>query len=90
MHSRGLNDARSGVVAQRVISAVGKSANRECRAIGVTFGTDAACYDAAGVPTVVFGPGSIDQAHTADEWVPLAEVEQAAEALYRAISDWSE
>ena len=43
---------------------------------------------AAGVPCVVFGPGSIEQAHTADEWVPLAEVEQASEALYRFTVDW--
>ena len=47
-----------------------------------------ACYDAADVPTVVFGPGSIEQAHTAEEWVPLAEVEQASETLWRMISEW--
>ena len=36
---------------------------------------------AAGVPSVVFGPGSIAQAHTADEWIDLAEVGTAAEIL---------
>ena len=47
--------------------------------IGVAFGTDAASFASAGVPCVVFGPGSIEQAHTAEEWVPLAEVQQAAD-----------
>jgi acetylornithine deacetylase len=49
----------------------------------VPYGTDAAPLAAAGVPCVVFGPGDIGRAHTCDEWVPLDEVEQAAEILYR-------
>jgi acetylornithine deacetylase len=32
---------------------------------------------------VVFGPGDIAKAHTKDEWVPLEEVEQASEILFR-------
>jgi acetylornithine deacetylase/succinyl-diaminopimelate desuccinylase-like protein len=32
---------------------------------------------------VVFGPGSIDQAHAVDEFVELAQVEEAAR-FYRA------
>ena len=35
------------------------------------------------IPSVVFGPGDIAKAHTCDEWVDLAEVEQASEILYR-------
>jgi acetylornithine deacetylase/succinyl-diaminopimelate desuccinylase family protein len=49
----------------------------------VPYGTDAATLAAAGIPSVVFGPGDIARAHTCDEWVPLAEVEQAARILYR-------
>ncbi|MDO7713807.1 MAG: M20/M25/M40 family metallo-hydrolase, partial [Pirellulales bacterium] len=45
------------------------------------YGTNACVYAAAGLPCVVFGPGSISQAHTADEWVDLREVEQATEIL---------
>jgi acetylornithine deacetylase len=50
---------------------------------GVPFGTDASTIAAAGIPSVVFGPGDIAQAHTCDEWVSLDEVEQASEILYR-------
>jgi acetylornithine deacetylase len=33
------------------------------------------------VPSVVFGPGSIAQAHTADEWIDLDQVDKAADIL---------
>jgi acetylornithine deacetylase/succinyl-diaminopimelate desuccinylase-like protein len=45
------------------------------------YGTNASVLAAAGVPTVVFGPGSIEQAHTADEWIALDQVDAAAESL---------
>ncbi|HTQ37764.1 MAG TPA: M20 family metallopeptidase [Pirellulales bacterium] len=88
MQSSGLNDAHNAPLAQRLVAAVQDATGRAPQVLGVPFGTDAFCYDAAGVPSVVFGPGSILQAHTADEWVPLAEVEQAAEVLYRVIAQW--
>ncbi|MHB8997284.1 MAG: M20 family metallopeptidase [Armatimonadota bacterium] len=51
---------------------------------GVQYGTDASKFAAAGTPAVVLGPGSIAQAHTAVEWVEVAQVEQAVE-VYREI-----
>jgi acetylornithine deacetylase len=51
--------------------------------LAVPYGTDASTIAAAGIPSVVFGPGDIARAHTCDEWVPLDEVEQASEILYR-------
>ena len=41
------------------------------------FATDAGLFDDAGLPGVVFGPGSIEQAHTAREWVALDQLERA-------------
>ena len=53
---------------------------RAVEAGGAPFGTDASNLSAVGgIPCVVLGPGSIDQAHTDDEWVSLDEVEQAAD-----------
>ncbi|NPV48767.1 MAG: M20 family metallopeptidase [Armatimonadetes bacterium] len=51
---------------------------------GVQYGTDASRLSRAGIPSVVLGPGDIAQAHTADEWVEVAQVEQAV-AVYREI-----
>jgi acetylornithine deacetylase len=53
------------------------------RVMAVPYGTDASTIAEAGIPSVVFGPGDIAKAHTCDEWVPLDEVEQASEILYR-------
>jgi acetylornithine deacetylase len=52
---------------------------------GVSYGTDASKLARAGIPSVVFGPGSIQQAHSAEEWVELRQVEAAAAILARAI-----
>ena len=40
---------------------------------------------AFGVPAVVFGPGSIDNAHAIDEFVPSADLVTAA-AFYREVA----
>lgn len=53
------------------------------RIMGVPYGTDASTIREAGIPVVVFGPGDIAQAHTKNEWIELAQLEQAAEILYR-------
>jgi acetylornithine deacetylase len=41
---------------------------------GATYGADSRHYVGAGIPTVVFGPGSIEQAHFPDESVEWADV----------------
>jgi acetylornithine deacetylase len=51
--------------------------------IAVPFCTHASTVSEAGVPTVVFGPGSIAQAHTADEFIEIEQLEQAAEVYFR-------
>ena len=43
----------------------------------VSFGTEGGLYQAIGVPSVVCGPGSIEQAHKADEFVTLTQLSQA-------------
>ncbi|MEO0974010.1 MAG: acetylornithine deacetylase [Pseudomonadota bacterium] len=50
----------------------------------VDFWTEAALFSAAGLPALVFGPGDIAQAHTADEWVCLEDLETAL-SHYRRI-----
>ncbi|GIW94964.1 MAG: acetylornithine deacetylase [Pirellulaceae bacterium] len=55
--------------------------------VGVRYGTHASRLAAAGIPSVVFGPGHIEQAHTEDEWIDLQEVEQAAQVYYRFCCD---
>ena len=51
--------------------------------VGVDFFTDAGVLAAAGIPSVVFGPGDIAQAHTADEWVAVSQLERGTKLLGR-------
>jgi acetylornithine deacetylase len=52
---------------------------------GVPFSSDASKLSAQGIPSLVFGPGSIDQAHAAVEYIDLAEVERAYEFYRRFV-----
>jgi acetylornithine deacetylase len=49
----------------------------------VPFGTEAGHFQAAGIPTVVCGPGSIDQAHQPDEYITLEQIEAGAAFMRR-------
>lgn len=56
--------------------------------VGVPFGCDATKFSRAGIPAIVFGPGSIDQAHAAVEFVPVDEVEKAFAILRRILLEY--
>ena len=64
-------------------------AARDCgcsgKICGVNYGTDASKLARAGIPSVVFGAGSIAQAHVAEEFVDLSQVDLASRILVRAI-----
>lgn len=83
-----LPDDKNGPLAERLCE-VSKTKTGRGRRIGVPYGTDASRIAAADVPSVVFGPGDIAQAHTCDEWLPLAELPQAAEVIYEFTKSWA-
>lgn len=41
----------------------------------VAYGTEAGQFSAAGIPTVIVGPGSIEQAHKPDEFIEIRQLE---------------
>ncbi|MGH3103823.1 MAG: M20/M25/M40 family metallo-hydrolase, partial [Gaiellaceae bacterium] len=55
--------------------------------VGVPFWTDAALLSAAGIPTVVFGPGGAG-AHADVEWVDLGDVARTAEVLLATATEF--
>ena len=73
------SDAAVVHTASSVLSSMGLN-GEPC---GVPFGCDASKLSRAGIPSIVFGPGSIDRAHAAVEYVELDQVEQALE-FYRS------
>lgn len=52
----------------------------------VPYGTDAGHFQAAGLSTVVWGPGSITQAHQPDEWIAVDQLEACDRGLDRLIA----
>jgi acetylornithine deacetylase len=80
--SLGLTDSSNAKLARRLQQAARDVAGRS-NLVGVAYGTNAANIAAEGIPTVVFGPGSIAQAHTADEWISLEQLKFAEEIYYR-------
>lgn len=66
-------DASVIVAAKRAAEEVGI----DKRTFGVPFGSDASKLARKGIPTIIFGPGSIDQAHTNCEYVELEQVDRA-------------
>jgi acetylornithine deacetylase len=49
----------------------------------VAFGTEGGLFDAIGIPTVVCGPGSMDQGHKPDEFVSVAQLDGCDRMLER-------
>ena len=52
----------------------------------VAYGTEAGHFQRAGIPAVICGPGSIDQAHKADEFVALSELDACETFLRKVIA----
>jgi acetylornithine deacetylase/succinyl-diaminopimelate desuccinylase-like protein len=76
-------DARLPLVRQLFAAA------RQSRPVGVDYFCDAAVLAAGGIPGVAFGPGDIAQAHTADEWISLAQLERAKNLLLKFLKTLS-
>jgi acetylornithine deacetylase/succinyl-diaminopimelate desuccinylase-like protein len=51
--------------------------------LGVDYFCDASVLSHGGIPSIVFGPGDIAQAHTADEWISLQSLERGKEMLLK-------
>jgi acetylornithine deacetylase len=51
----------------------------------VDFWTEASLFSQAGMTAIVYGPGDIAQAHTADEWVALEQLQSYAEHVVRIL-----
>jgi len=55
----------------------------------VSFGTEAGTYQKADIPAVVFGPGSITQAHQPDEFIEISQLEACVDFMFQ-LAEWAE
>ncbi len=77
-----LPDDNNGDWADRLLSHIEATVGPHQK-VGVLYGTHASRIAETGVPAMVFGPGSINQAHTKDEWLSIDELEKATEVYFR-------
>ena len=81
--------AEDSPIVKRLVRAL-ESEDMRAPIEGLSAWTDAALLNAAGIPTVCFGPGDIGLAHAAKEFVPVSEIESATRVLTRVVRDWCE
>jgi acetylornithine deacetylase len=53
----------------------------------VSFGTEAGQFQAAGLPVILCGPGSIDQAHQPDEYIDIVQMQRGADMMTRLAAE---
>ena len=70
-------DARLPLI-QQLLAKAGQT-----RTFGADFFCDASILAQGKIPSVVFGPGSISQGHTEDEWIALRSLERAEAILLK-------
>ncbi|HEX4883803.1 MAG TPA: acetylornithine deacetylase [Casimicrobiaceae bacterium] len=68
------------------IASLAHACNGHAEVGKVSFGTEAALFQHAGIATVICGPGHIDQAHQPNEWVSLEQLARC-EAFMRELAD---
>ena len=86
--AQGPSDVSLDAPITRALDAAIRATGRDVRVEGMPAWTDAALLNDAGIPTVCFGPGDIALAHSAEEYVPVAEIDAAADVLTQLVSMW--
>jgi acetylornithine deacetylase len=74
----GLDTADDAEITRLVASLTGANGTAK-----VSFGTEGGLFQQAGIPTVVCGPGSIEQAHKPDEFIDLDQIAQCERFISR-------
>jgi acetylornithine deacetylase len=59
----------------------------ESELVGAPWFSDAAHLNDGGIPAVCLGPGSINQAHTKDEYISIADLERGAAYFTKLVAD---
>lgn len=65
--------------------ALAKNASGENATEKISFCTESGVFQAAGIPTLVCGPGSVEQAHKPDEFVTVSQLQKAESFLHKFI-----
>lgn len=90
MFAQGPSDVADDSPIVRALSRALETCGEEVRIEGLSAWTDAALLNDVGIPAICYGPGDISLAHSATEWVPIAEIERATSVLEQLVRAWPE
>ena len=86
--SQGPSDVATDAPITRALAESLRARGEPVRVSGMSAWTDAALLNAAGIPTICFGPGDISLAHAAEEYIPLPEIDRATRVLTTLARRW--
>lgn len=78
---RGGSEVRSDHPIVKTLCAAAEEVGIDPRLAGMTAWVEAVVFNESGTPAICFGPGSIEEAHSGEESVPIDELRQAHRAL---------
>ncbi|MDO4998239.1 MAG: acetylornithine deacetylase [Neisseria sp.] len=70
---------------QAAITELVRALNQDHEIRKVAYGTEAGLFERAGIPTIVCGPGNIEQAHKADEFISLEQLNECDRFLRKLV-----
>ena len=88
MFAQGPSDVADDAPIVRALSRALEKCGEDVNIEGLSAWTDAALLNDAGIPAICYGPGDISLAHSATEWVPIAEIERATSVLEQLVRAW--
>ena len=77
-----------GLAIQRDSAAeiLGRALTGDNETRAVSYAAEAGLFQRAGIPAIICGPGSIEQAHQPDEWIEVSQIEEGAAFMKRLIA----
>lgn len=83
--TRRSNTPGLAIVRDSAAEALARALTGDNETRAVAYAAEAGLFQRAGLPAVICGPGSIEQAHQPDEWIEMSQIEEGAAFMRRLI-----
>jgi acetylornithine deacetylase len=87
--TRRSNTAGLAIVRDSAAETLARAITGDNETRAVSYAAEAGLFQRAGIPAVLCGPGSIEQAHQPDEWIERTQIEEGAAFMRRLIAKLS-
>jgi acetylornithine deacetylase len=84
--TRRSNTPGLAIVRDSAAEALARALTGDNETRAVAYAAEAGLFQRAGLPAVICGPGSIEQAHQPDEWIEMSQIEEGAAFMRRLIA----